>query len=62
MAGIEDQVLKTMVEAGTPLRPGDVVEKTGFEKEVVAKAIDKLKKEGKIFSPKRCFYAPAKDK
>jgi len=25
----------------------------------VAKIIDKLKKEGKVSSPKRCFYAPA---
>ncbi|MFR9039924.1 MAG: transcriptional regulator, partial [Bilophila wadsworthia] len=25
----------------------------------VSKAIDELKKSGKIMSPKRCYYAPA---
>ena len=27
--------------------------------EQVLKAIDELKKSGKIMSPKRCYYAPA---
>jgi hypothetical protein len=29
-----------------------------MDKDEVAKIIDRLKKEGKIASPKRCFYAP----
>jgi predicted transcriptional regulator len=40
------------------MRPGDVAEKVHLEKTEVSKIINKLKKEGKITSPKRCFYAP----
>jgi hypothetical protein len=29
-----------------------------MDKDEVSKIIDKLKKEGKVSSPKRCFYAP----
>jgi hypothetical protein len=29
-----------------------------MEDKAVSKAIDALKKEGKVHSPKRCFYAP----
>lgn len=54
----KELVLKVLVEAGKPLRPGDIVEKSGLSKEDVEKAIKELKKEGKIDSPKRCFYAP----
>jgi DNA-binding MarR family transcriptional regulator len=48
-------VLETLRENG-PLRPGEVAEKTGLAKVDVEKVISKLKKEEKIFSPKRCFY------
>lgn len=51
-------VLDTLVKAGEPLRPGDIVKISGLAKEDVDKAIKVLKKEGKIDSPKRCFYAP----
>ncbi|MFX1566420.1 MAG: MarR family transcriptional regulator [Promethearchaeota archaeon] len=47
-----------MKEAGKPLRPGEIAELTGLDKDVVSKAIKSLKKEGKVDSPKRCFYAP----
>ena len=59
MAGNEEKVLKAMKKAGEPLRPGDIAEKTGLGKDEVTKAINALKKEGKITSPKRCFWAPA---
>jgi len=52
-------ILDAMKKAGKPLRPGDVVKLTGLSKEEVSKLINELKKEGKISSPKRCFYAPA---
>lgn len=60
MAGNEDKVLAAMKKAGKPVRPGDVAEITGLSKDEVAKAINSLKKDGKIISPKRCFWAPAK--
>lgn len=39
-----------------PLRAGDIAIKSGMEKKEIEKAIKTLKKEEKIFSPKRCFY------
>jgi predicted transcriptional regulator len=55
----KQMVLDAMKKAGKPVRPGDVVKLTGLKKEEVSKIISELKKEGKITSPKRCFYAPA---
>jgi biotin operon repressor len=59
MAGNEEKVLKAIKKAGKPVRPGDVAEMTGLGKDEVAKAINALKKEGKVVSPKRCFWAAA---
>ena len=56
---MKETISKKMKEAGKPVRPGDVVNMTGLEKDEVSKIINKLKKSGKITSPKRCFYAPA---
>ncbi|MDP4207863.1 MAG: MarR family transcriptional regulator [Bacteroidota bacterium] len=50
-------VLKTLKDAGAPLRPGDIAEKAGIDKKEVDKAIKKLVAEEKVISPKRCFYA-----
>ena len=52
-------VLDKMKEAGKPLKSGELVELTGLEKKIIDKSIKALKTEGKIISPKRCFYAPA---
>ena len=56
----EQKVLKAMEEAGKPVRPGDVAKISGLPKDEVSKIIRDLKKQGKVTSPKRCFYAPAK--
>lgn len=53
------KVYDAMVQAGKPVRPGDIAEMTGIDKKEVSKIIQKLKKEGKVISPKRCFWAPA---
>lgn len=53
-------VLEAMEKAGKPLRPGEVAKMVGLDKDEVSKIIRGLKKKGKITSPKRCFYAPAK--
>jgi DNA-binding MarR family transcriptional regulator len=58
VADIKAKVLETLVKAGKPLRPGEIAELSGLDKTEVSKAIKDLKKEGKIHSPKRCFYAP----
>jgi len=54
----EQAVLDTMKKQGKPMRPGDIAKKAELDKDEVSKIIDKLKKEGKVSSPKRCFYAP----
>ena len=59
MAGNEEKVLKAMKKAGEPVKPGDLVELTGLSKEEITKTINALKKDGKVISPKRCFYSPA---
>jgi len=56
----EQMVLEAMEKAGKPVRPGDVAKITGLAKDEVSKIIRSLKEKGKITSPKRCFYAPAK--
>ncbi len=53
------QILDAMKAAGKPVRPGDVAAATGIEKAEVSKLIQGLKKEGKVHSPKRCFWAPS---
>ena len=59
MADIQEQVLKTMKTEGKPLKAGELAEIMGVDKPQVSKAIDGLKKQGKVTSPKRCYYAPA---
>ncbi|MFB0561218.1 MAG: transcriptional regulator [Candidatus Lokiarchaeia archaeon] len=59
MGDNEKVVLEAMKKAGKPVRPGDVAKMTGLESKEVSDAIKNLKKEGKVMSPKRCYYAPA---
>jgi Mn-dependent DtxR family transcriptional regulator len=58
MSDQAEAVLQAMKDAGKPVRPGDVAKAMGIESKEVSKAIKVLKKEGKIHSPKRCYYAP----
>ncbi len=54
-------VLDAMKKAGKPVRPGDIVKMTGLDKDEVSKIIKELKKEGKVHSPKRCYYSPVEE-
>lgn len=56
---MQDSVLRAMVEAGKPVRPGDVAKSLGVDSKDVSKAIKALREEGKVVSPKRCYYEPA---
>ncbi len=56
---VEAQILEALKKAGKPLRPSEIAELTGLEKDLVSKIIKSLKNAGKIKAPKRCFYAPA---
>ncbi|GAB6083608.1 FaeA/PapI family transcriptional regulator [Desulfuromonas carbonis] len=53
------KVLEVIHKAGEPLNAGKVAELGGLERKAVDKAMDQLKKEGKIVSPKRCYWSPA---
>lgn len=53
----EQKVIDAMRKAGKPVRPGDVAKETGLESKEVSKIIKKLKEEGKVISPKRCYYS-----
>lgn len=55
---MEDAVLKAMQDAGKPVRPGDIAKALNVDSKEVSKAIDALKKTGKVHSPKRCYYEP----
>ena len=56
---MEKKVLNALKKAGKPLRPGEVAKMIGEESKTVSKIIGDLKKQGKVISPKRCFYAPS---
>jgi len=58
MENLEQKVLEVLQKAGEPLKAAQIAEILGVDKKEVDKAIKKLKKEGKIDSPKRCYYAP----
>ena len=54
-----ERVLDAMRKAGKPVRSGDVAKMLGEESKEISKIINALKKEGKVHSPKRCFYSPS---
>jgi biotin operon repressor len=56
---IADKVLEIMHKAGEPLNAGKVAELGKLDRKAVDKAMEQLKKEGRIVSPKRCFWSPA---
>ncbi|MGE5313151.1 MAG: HTH domain-containing protein [Acidobacteriota bacterium] len=54
-----EQVLKVMKKAKVPMSAGQIAENAGIDRKEVDKAMKALQKEGKIVSPKRCFWEPA---
>ena len=59
MSDAAEKILQAMKQANKALRPGEIAELTKLEKAEVSKMIQKLKNEGKVISPKACFWAPA---
>jgi biotin operon repressor len=53
----KDKVFNVFKSTTKPLRPGEISEQTGVESKEVSKIIKELREEGKVFSPKRCYYA-----
>ena len=56
---MEKKILDAMKKAGKPVRPGDVAKMIGADGKEVSTVIKELKKQGKVTSPKNCFYEPA---
>lgn len=54
-----EKVLEIMRAEASPLNAGKIAELGGLERKEVDKAMAQLKKEGKIVSPKRCYWTPA---
>jgi DNA-binding IscR family transcriptional regulator len=53
-------VLEAMEKVGKPVKSAEVAAATGIDPKEVGKILASLKKEGKVVSPKMCFYEPAK--
>lgn len=52
----DEKVIETLKSKGEPMKAGEIATAAGMEKTEVEKIIKKLVKEGKMESPKRCFY------
>jgi len=53
----KDAVLGVFKSTDKPLRPGDIAKELGIESKEASKFIKELREEGKVISPKRCYYA-----
>jgi biotin operon repressor len=55
-----EKVMKVMQKAKAPMSAGQVAEQSGIDRKEVDKAMKVLQTTGKIVSPKRCYWEPAK--
>lgn len=53
----KDIVLNIFKSSSKPLKPGDIATNSGIDSKEVSKIIKDLREEGKVYSPKRCYYA-----
>jgi len=53
-----EKVLETLIAIGKPMKAGEIAEASGMDKKEVDKAMKVLKTEGKIVSPKFCYWQP----
>jgi hypothetical protein len=53
-----EKVLSAMKTAGKPLKAGEIADAAGLDKKEVDKVMKVLKAEGKIESPKVCYWQP----
>lgn len=56
---IKDRILD-LLKVSEPLKGGEIAEKLDADKKEVTKAINALKKDEMIISPKRCYYSVEK--
>ncbi len=53
-----EKVLEVLKAAGKPLKAGEIAEAAGLDKKEIDKAMKELKTQGKIVSPKMCYWEP----
>ena len=53
---VKNKVLNVFKSTEKPLRPSEIADQIGIESKEVSKIIKELREEGKVFSPKRCYY------
>ena len=56
---IKEKILDVMRAEGQPLNAGKIAELGGLDRKEVDKAMEQLKKEDKIVSPKWGYWTPA---
>ncbi len=53
----EEKILEVLKGTGKPLKTKEIAELSGLDSKEVSRIINKLKKEGKVTSPKKCYYS-----
>lgn len=53
---VKELILDAMKKAGEPLNAGKIADLTGIDRKAVDKAMMKMKEEGIIESPRRCYW------
>ena len=54
---MKDQVLEIIQQKDKPSKAGEIATGFNLDRKAVDKAIKELMAEGRIYSPKRCFYS-----
>ncbi len=52
-----EKVFEVIKSSSEPINAGKITEQLGIDRKEVDKAMKKLKDEGRIESPKRCYWA-----
>jgi len=52
----KDLIFKTLSDSQEPMKAGEIADATRLDKSAVDKAMKLLKEEGRIVSPKRCYW------
>jgi len=56
----EEKILDTMKKSGKAMSAGQIAEATGIDRKEIDKAMKVLKTDGRIESPKVCYWQPKK--
>ena len=54
---MEKKVIDALKKSDEPMKSGEIAKLIGEDAKEVSKIINNLKKNGKVISPKRCYYS-----